>query len=285
MLHDGFLMKDNYKYYATPKPYVYDKSHYDSITAIRIAEMEQMKELANTTICYSKFVVECLDDDCAYECGQCANCIGRDILPSAPSIEMVHKAEEYINGLVIEIEPRKKWVLSDCTNNSSITFPNKIGICIAKYGDPGYGELVKRDKYSPQKRFCDELLGKSLELLRPLVVEKRIKNITCVPSLRSEIVSDFSRRLADALGIKFVELLQKNNTKQQKEMENSSYQCSNAMRSYSLVESIHVPERILLVDDVVDSRWTLTVCGYYLSNGGCREVYPFALADSSQREV
>ena len=285
LLHDGFLMKDHYKYYATPKPFIYDKSHYDSITAIRISEMEQMKKLAHTTTCYSKFVVECLDDESAYECGKCANCIGKDILSSVPSIEMIHKAEEYINGLVIEIEPRKKWPLSEYTKNTLIPSPNKVGICIAKYGDPGYGELVKNDKYGPQKRFCDELLGKSLKLLRPLIAEKGIKHITCVPSLRNDIVSDFSKRLADSLGIKFVELLQKNNYTQQKEMENSSYQCSNAMRSYSLLESVQVPEKILLVDDVVDSKWTLTVCGYFLSSSGCKEVYPFALADSSQREV
>ena len=285
LLHDGFLMKDNYRYYTTPKPFIYDKIHYDSITATRIEEMEQMKELAHTTKCYSKFVVECLDDDSAYECGQCANCLGKDILPAEPSIEMIHKAEEYINGLIIEIEPRKRWVLSDYTSNSLIPFPNKLGICVAKYGEPGYGELVKRDKYSIEKRFCDELLGKSLKLLRPLIEEKRIKHITCVPSLRCDIVSNFSQRLADALGIEFVELLKKNNNNQQKEMENSSYQCSNAMRSYSLLESVQVPEKILLVDDVVDSKWTLTVCGYCLSSNGCKEVYPFALADSSQREV
>ena len=284
LLHDGFLMKDKSTYYATPKPFVYDKTRYDSITAIRIAEVEQLKELAYTSTCYSKFVVKCLDDENAYECGHCANCIGKDIFPSSPSLEMVHKAEEYINGLIIDIEPRRKWPLSDCTKNSFISSPNKVGICIAKYGDPGYGGLVKRDKYGPQKQFCDELLEKSVEILRPFIEEKGINYITCVPSIRSGIVFDFSKRLADALGIEFVELLKKNNNTQQKDMLNSSYQCSNAMRSYSLLESVQVPDKILLVDDVVDSKWTLTVCGYCLSNGGCKEVYPFALADSSQRE-
>jgi len=57
------------------------------------------------------------------------------------------------------------------------------------------------------------------------------------------------------------------------------------MRSFSLVEGVDIPEKILLVDDVVDSKWTLTVCGHLLSEGGCLEVYPFALADSSQKEI
>ena len=46
-----------------------------------------------------------------------------------------------------------------------------------------------------------------------------------------------------------------------------------------------MPQRVLLVDDVVDSRWTMTVCGYRLMEAGCAEVYPFALADSSQKEM
>ena len=284
LMHDGFIRKEKQMYYATPKPFVYDKEHYDAVTATRVREMEQMKRLATTTTCYSKFVVECLDDHSAYECGHCSNCLGQDILPSSPLMESVHIAETYINGLVLDIEPRKMWVYSEYTGNKKIPVPNKPGLCLAKYGDPGYGELVKRDKYSPKKRFCDELVGKSAKVLRPLVNEKEIKYITCVPSLRSDIVLDFSNRLAESLGLTFVELLKKSNTRQQKEMQNSSYQCGNAMHSFSLLDGAEVPDKVLLVDDVVDSRWTLTACGYYLSQGGCVEIYPFALADSSQKE-
>lgn len=67
-------------------------------------------------------------------------------------------------------------------------------------------------------------------------------------------------------------------------MENSSYQCANAFRSFFVRENIKMPEKVLLVDDVVDSRWTMTVCGYRLMEAGCQKVYPFALADSSQKE-
>ena len=41
---------------------------------------------------------------------------------------------------------------------------------------------------------------------------------------------------------------------------------------------------LILVDDVVDSKWTLTVCGYLLMQSGCEQVVPFALADSSSKE-
>lgn len=284
LMHDGFLRKEKRIYYVTPKKFVYDREHYDAVTAARVGEMEQMKQLANTTGCLSKFVVECLDDHTATECGRCANCLGKEILPSGPSATAIHIAEGYVNGLKLEIEPRKKWVFSDCTENKKISSPNKTGLCLSKYGDPGYGELVKRDKYSGKNRFCDELVGKSAEVLRPFIKEHGITHLTCVPSLRSEIVIDFSKRLADSLGIPFVELLKKGKARQQKEMQNSAHQCGNAVRSNSLIDGVAVPEKLLLVDDVVDSRWTLTACGYCLSKGGCCEVYPFALADSSQKE-
>ena len=285
LVNDGFVMKDKSVYYASPKPFVYKKDHYDAITKMRIAEMEQMKSLARAKSCYSKFIVNCLDDHSASDCGCCANCLSHEILPSHPSLQYVHVAEKYINGLVIKIEPRKMWVYSDCTESGKIPVPNQTGICISKYGDPGYGELVKRDKYSKDKRFCNELVGKGAELLRPIVKQNGIKFITCVPSLRSGIVRDYSERLADSLGLTFIEVLEKRSAKQQKEMQNSEHQCGNAFLSFYTAENAVVPEKIILVDDIVDSRWTLTVCGHRLCERGCKEVYPFAMADSSQKEI
>ena len=282
--NDGFVRYEKPKYYPTPRLFYYNREHYDAITGIRISETRQMQELATTDMCYSRFVVSCLDDDTARDCGRCANCLGRDILPSLPSDASIHIAEGYVNGLIIEIEPRKKWPSKDYTGRGSIVIPNKPGVCLAKYGDPGYGELVKRGKYGAEGRFCDKLVAKSADVLRPIMKENEIKYLTCVPSLRSNIVLDFSKRLAGALGVTFIELLAKNDTKQQKEMQNSDYQCRNAIGAFRLRDGVRVPKKVLLVDDVVDSRWTLTAAGYYLTEGGCEEVYPFALADSSQGE-
>jgi len=38
-----------------------------------------------------------------------------------------------------------------------------------------------------------------------------------------------------------------------------------------------------LVDDMVDSRWTLTVASALLGQAGCKAVYPIALALNSPR--
>ena len=282
--NDGFVYKDGSKYFVSPKPFVYDDVHYAAIRALRYREMEQMKALVHTKECYSKFIAHALDDYEARECGHCANCMTRALFPERASFAGHDKASQYINGRTLTIKPRKQWIPSEATESRRIKYVNQEGICLSRYGDPGYGELVKRDKYSKEERFCDELVGRSAEQLRPFIAQYKITHITSVPSLRSNIVQDFAKRLADSCRVPFVELLEKTPADQQKKMENSAHQCANAFRSFSVIQDVEVPERVLLVDDVVDSRWTLTVCGFRLMENGCKEVYPFALADSSQKE-
>ncbi len=282
MQKDGYIFKDHSRYYVSPKPYRYDREHYDAITRIRQNEVIQMQKLINTRECYSKFIVGCLDDKSAPVCGHCANCLGRDIISAEVGDRARLLASEYINGRTITILPRKMWISAQ--RSGKIKYINMPGICIAKYGDAGYGEMVKEDKYSGQGRFRDELVERSVRLLTSLVRDERILHITCVPSLRSNMVEDFSIRLAKRLGIRYVRLLGKTGSRQQKEMANSSHQCDNALNSFYAASGVRFPRKMLLVDDVVDSKWTLTVCGYLLMEQGCDEVYPFALADSSQKE-
>ena len=282
--NDGYIRKDNGFYYIVPKKYTYDYRRYNEITSTRKKEMEQMKKLASIDTCYSKYIVSCLDDKDAHDCGKCANCRHHEILPSRPSTQYLNIAKEYVDGLIIEIEPRKQWASSSVTQATNIVYKNEIGICLSKYGDDGYGKLVKEGKYSAGKRFCDELVGKSSQVLRPYLTENNIRYVCAVPSLRSNIVKDFAERLAASLDIQFLNLLEKSSAEPQKRMENSSFQCENAFKSFHIRNGATVSGNILLVDDIVDSRWTLTVCGYRLMEAGAEKVFPFALADSSNRE-
>lgn len=283
--HDGYVYKDGSLYFATAKRYRYDAAHYAEISAIRRRELEQMKELTRTKECYSQFIVRCLDDPTAAPCWKCANCLGQELLSSRIDRQCREQAQEYLDALIMEIEPRKQWALSNVTERKKIRYMNQTGICLAKYGEAGCGQMVKQDKYSGREEFCDALVAKSARVLAPVVQEKQITHLCNVPSLRSGIVENFARRLARRLGVKYVSLLKKSPARQQKEMENSAFQCANAYASFHVIPNTEMPERVLLVDDVVDSRWTLTVCGYRLMEAGCEAVYPFALADSSHKEV
>lgn len=284
LINDGFIRKEHSRYYITPKKFVYNKSHYDAVTAMRKREMEQMKSLAVTTECYSKYIVSCLDDRTARNCGHCSNCLGKELFASTVSLQSVCAVEEYFSKLVFYIEPRKMWANSSVTKNQKITFINERGFCISKYGDGRYGEMVKQGKYSNDKRFCDELVSKSAAVLKPFIQEHQIYHLCFVPSLRNDLVKNFTLRLAKFLQLKVIDALEKSEAKQQKEMENTAHQCANAYQSFAVKPNVKIPKNILLIDDIVDSRWTFTVCGYRLMEAGAEHVYPFALADSSNRE-
>ncbi len=284
LYNGGHIRKDGSSFCATPNTYVYQGEHYQQIMAIRRQEKEQMKELTRTKDCLSKYIIRCLDDPGAHSCGHCANCTGQAFLPSAPSPEMWEKAKEYLSNTVFKIEPRKRWPYKIEEPKGNIRPVNQEGICLAKYGDFGWGALVKSGRYSQEKRFSDVLVQKSAEILQPFILKHGITQITCVPSLRTDLVENFSRRLAERVGIPFAPLLNKSAARPQKEMENSAHQCLNAWQSFSAAEGVPMPKKVLLVDDMVDSGWTLTVCGFRLMEKGCQEVYPFALADSGQSE-
>jgi ATP-dependent DNA helicase RecQ len=66
-------------------------------------------------------------------------------------------------------------------------------------------------------------------------------------------------------------------------MANSATQAANARSKLGVVPGAVRPGPVLLVDDLVDSRWTLTVAGALLRDGGAGPVLPFALAVATPR--
>ena len=288
MESDGFIRREKIGtrmcYFSTARRYVYPEAHYKAISDVRRKEVGQMHELIQTHSCLSRFAVNYLDDHEARDCGKCFNCTGRDIFPGLSISEQSKQlAADFIDSGYLTIEPRKKF--PDCSNIPK-EYRMQAGICLCKYGDPGYGEMVASGKYSGkwrQARFDDRLVTKSANVLCDMIRDNGITHITYVPSLRSDLVKDFAMRLARKTRLCLVDLLEKTQAPPQKNMENSAHQFRNAMESFTVITE-YVPQNVLLVDDVVDSRWTLAVCAMKILEKVCTAVYPFALADSSSVE-
>ena len=100
--------------------------------------------------------------------------------------------------------------------------------------------------------------------------------VAAIPSLRHpRLVPDFARRLAAALDLPFRDVLQKKGARsEQKAMENSDSQARNVLGTLAVAEGAIRPGPVLLVDDVVDSRWTFTVAAWELRRRGCGPVWP-----------
>jgi ATP-dependent DNA helicase RecQ len=67
-------------------------------------------------------------------------------------------------------------------------------------------------------------------------------------------------------------------------MHNSAMQFRNVDQAFTVRGPVDEGP-ILLLDDVVDSRWTMTVVGSALREAGSGPVLPFALADSAGRST
>jgi ATP-dependent DNA helicase RecQ len=85
--------------------------------------------------------------------------------------------------------------------------------------------------------------------------------------------------LATELGLPFQAAIVKTQSRpEQKTMANSTQQARNVDGSLGLLDQSLLAGSVLLVDDMVDSRWTLTVAAWLLRTNGSGEVWPLVLA-------
>lgn len=283
LLVNGDIYRDKVSYYKTPRKWQPDLDKSKEITEIRKSELSQMNEFIETSSCYMEFIAKILDDSGAQRCGHCANCLGHEIYPSKLLQTAVIAAQQFIREDFNVICPRKKWpskVKLEGKNTIADFFVCEEGRVLSNYGDAGWGKVVSEGKYK-QNYFSDELVDAAYELLREFVRENEIGWVTSIASARRpELVKSFAKRLADRLKLPFADTIEKmQDGKYQKELNSSYLQFKNAYDSFEI--KLVLKENVLLVDDMVDSRWTFTVCGYKLRKMGCGKVYPFALANSA----
>jgi ATP-dependent DNA helicase RecQ len=167
--------------------------------------------------------------------------------------------------------------------NIKVEHQAQEGRALCLWGDPGFGIVVRRCKQQ-KHRFDDELVDAAASLIMSRWKPKPAPTwITCVPSRRHQnLVPDFAQRLARQLKLPFVECIRKvRDTAFQKSQANSFQQAQNLLNAFAIDNATVRPEAVLLVDDMVDSRWTFTVLTALLRKAGSGPVYPFALAHSS----
>ena len=264
-------------YYKSAKKWKPDLERSEGITAIRYKEMQDMDEFTKQKGCYMKYIAEKLDDVNAKVCGKCSNCRGL-LFDETVGAETVQRAQQFIKSKFGVIEPRKQF--PDKTKIES-EFQFKGGIVLSNYADAGYGMAVQKGKYV-DGYFSDELVDASVKILSEFIKNNNIEWITPVTSKRHpQLVPDFAKRLADRLGIGYFEGIKKFNAEEQKKFENSDGQYQNANNSFEIIQV--KKENILLVDDMVDSRWTFTVCTIKMREMGSGDIYPFALANTAGR--
>lgn len=274
-------------YFRTPNPWQPDKERYERVTNLRRQELIQMQAYVHHDGCLMEYLCDALDDPQVGPCGRCANCAGRGFSADVPP-EYVKTAVEFLKRDELVLLPRiqlPSGILQEMRREIPKSRRNQPGRVLCDYGDSGWGVLVRRGKYVDQF-FSDELVEASKNLiLERWNPQPFPKWITAIPSLRRPgLVPDFAERLAKKLGIPFHPVLKRlHNAPEQKSMENSSMQARNVQGTLGINGNVPTGP-VLLVDDIVDSRWTLTIAGFLLQEKGSGIVYPFTLARAQDRK-
>ena len=251
----------------------------DRLTRIRREEQRQMREYVALTGGHMEYLIRALD-------GEPSGVTPPSLppLPTTARMDLVLEAVAFLKRTNLDIEPRKQWPSGGMPRYSVARagMPREYrampGKALCAWGDAGWSELVRLGKYV-DGRFPDELVQACAGMFREWSPDPSPEWVTCVPSLRhTNLVPDFAGRLAQMLGLPFLPVLCRTEGRpEQKSMANSAQQARNLDGALAICGDVSSGPA-LLVDDMVDSGWTMTVSAWLLRKGGSGEVFPLALA-------
>ncbi len=261
----GLVGKDPQGYYRAIAQGTPSFDAQNELRQHKLADLEAMIEYIQTKTCRMVFVCNYLGDPNAKPCGKCDNCRS-EALPSLPT-DLVQRAREHV------VHPR---LHLKANINKALVYED--GRALDYYKDTRVGEAIHTSKYKTHQPFPDWLVQDSAQVVRRYWAGVEFTGVVAVPSTKSgSLVEDFARRLAQSLGLPFRNVLGKVKvTKQQKEFTNRTQKRENlkgAFRSEPVVG-----EKLLVVDDVMDSGVTLEEVGKALKRAGADRLFAFVLA-------
>ena len=250
------------------------------LTALRREEQCQMQEYVRLESGHMAFLVRALDGD--------ASAVRSPDLPRLPAAvapDVVREAAAFLRRADLPILPRKRWPTGGMPEyRVSGQIPERLraqaGKALCVWDNAGWGGHVSRGKYR-DRRFDDELVRACVASIRRWAPRPAPEWVTCIPSRRRPtLVPDFAERLSAALGLPFhAALANAAERPEQKTMKNGVQQARNVDGAFAVSLARLPSGPLFLVDDMVDSRWTLTVAAWLLRSHGAGPVWPVALAE------
>ena len=277
---DGAVSRAGGRWRRTDQPWAYDADRVERVTAHRREEQAAMAAYATSTTCRMVQLRHQLDDPDAVPCGRCDACAGAPWDVELP-VALVADALTHLRRGDQVLEPRARWAGGAPglpTGNIKAGERLQPGRLLSIYGDGGWGHVVREARSTGAAPI--ELLEAADELVRRWSPTPWPEWITFVPSTTSTMPADLATALGAVLGLPVHDVVARVAARPpQAEMDNSTQQLTNVHDAFAITADVPSGP-VLLVDDVVDSRWTMTVVGALLRNAGAGEVHPFALAQS-----
>ena len=287
---------------ATGVDWIYDEERYSRIAAARVAEQQAMLEYENLGHgrCRMEFLTAALDDPHSRPCGHCDTCT-RPWYPTGVTAKAQVAAQSALERVGVVLEPRTQWppgldrftgVMGGEVVKGRIPLVERVepGRVVARLTDLGHGNALRElfasdaDGKPVDAEVPPQLAGACLQVLREWDWDERPAAVAWVPGLsRPRLVAALGEGLARAGRLRVLGPLGLVPGAVSLPRANSTFRVRDLWTRFHVtphqevtLAALSVP--VLLVDDLVDSRWTMTVAGRLLKRAGARAVLPFALA-------
>ncbi|WP_295690154.1 RecQ family ATP-dependent DNA helicase [uncultured Brevibacterium sp.] len=285
---DGAVDRVAGGFVSTGRGWTYDAERYANVAAARKREAQAMLDYEATGGCRMRFLAEQLDDPEAADCGRCDTCAGQwwsdEVSDSGRSA-----ARSVLSAVGLPVEPRASWpsglpsIGVDLKGRIPESERSAVGRVVARLTDLGPGQLLRgflapgaEDLPVPPEigAHCLRVLADWGWDARPEVVVSipNARRPTTVASLAAELARVGRLHEAGPLTAR---------------RETGSPDVNSAFRVRDVHDAFAVsPElaaavegrTVLLVDDEIVSRWTMTAAARELRRAGAAAVLPFALA-------
>ena len=287
---DGAVTRVPGGWTATGAAWVYDAERYARVSQARDREQDLMVAYEGTQECRMAFLQRCLDDGTAVDCGRCDRCAGAWFDTAIPEAA-VNLARERLTRPGIPLEPRAQWPTG--MERLGVPLKGRIapevalseGRAVARLSDLGWGQRLRELLRGPDRPVPDEVLGACVAVLAAWEWGQRPVAIVAVPSRRHpQLVESLATRLGELGRLPFLgslELVDGGPTGEPG--GNSAFRLAAVWGRLAVGADVSsrldaITGPVLLVDDLVDSRWTLTCAAALLREAGAPAVLPLALA-------
>jgi len=290
---DGAVRRVSGGWVATGVPWTYDAERYERISAARVAEQQSMLDYETTAGCRMEFLQQALDDETAVPCGRCDRCAGA-WYPTGSETDAITAAAASLDRVGVALEPRAQWPSGmdrlgvSVRGNIPVAERIQTGRALARLTDLGWGGTLRElfAPGSPDARASPALISACVRVLADWDWEDRPVAVVSLPSRRHPVlVASVAEGLAAAGELPYLGALALVGGGPSGEPGgNSAYRLAGVWQRFTTsgLDLTAGPDLtggpVLLVDDLADSRWTLTVAGRELRRAGAAAVLPFVLA-------
>jgi ATP-dependent DNA helicase RecQ len=290
---DGAVTRTVGGWAATGQPWNYDGERYERVARERSREQQAMLAYQATTECRMEFLRRELDDPAAAPCGRCDNCTGQRWTTDVPAAG-TEAARERLARPGTTVEPRKMWPTGmkelgiDASGKIPATALAEPGRALGRLTDIGWGAALRTllSEQTPDGPIPDQLADAMVQVLASWDWKQRPAAVVTMPSVtRPELITSLGQRIAAIGRLPYLGALG-----YATEDGPGPRRHNSAQRLAALWRALTVPSDlrdalkandagpVLLVDDQIDTGWTMTVAARLLRDAGAPAVLPLALA-------